>query len=260
MKSSQQILGLPVMSIGEGLQIGEANYLVLNQRGTVDFLLIKDRAWYLGLKTVPFNEVQGFGENALTVAASSTLIPAQDNIRAVELLEKGFNLNGLKVISNKGKILGAISEYYVDETTGNITGCQVILKDSESPAGVIPRKYILSFGLDYLVVEDGVEDKLVSELEVSVEAAPAVGYKPVKTVETTAAPKANSADQQEPVKALKHFEEQQRQYLLGKKVTMRILADDGDIIAEEGQTITVEIIEKAIAANKYVQLTLNVRE
>jgi uncharacterized protein YrrD len=248
------------MSITEGLQIGEAKHLVLNQRGTVDFLLIKDGAWYLGLKTVPFNEVQGFGENALTVAASSTLIPAQNNSQAVGLLEKGFNLKGLKVISNKGKIMGAISEYYIDESTGNITGCQIILKDSESPAGIIPRKYILSFGLEYLVVEDGVEDKLVPESEVSVEAVPAAGYKPVKTVDTTAAPKANSADQQESAEALKHFEEQQRQYLLGKKVTMRILADDGDIIAEEGQAITGEIIEKAVAANKYVQLTLNVRE
>lgn len=254
------------MSIEEGLQIGAANHLVLNQRGAVDFLLIKDRKWYLGLKTVPFNTVQGFGENALTVAASSILIPVQDNSQAVELLAKGFQLNGLKVISTKGKILGAISEYYIDETTGNITGCQIILKDSESPAGVIPRQYILSFGLDCLVVEDGVEGKLVSELEVSAEATPTAEYKPVKTEETSATTKTNSApadkqdDDMQPVKALKYFEEQQRQYLLGKKVTMRILADDGDIIAEEGQTITVEIIEKAVAANKYVQLTLNVRE
>ncbi|TEB13286.1 PRC-barrel domain protein [Pelotomaculum sp. FP] len=266
MKSSRQILGLPVMSIEEGLQIGEANHLVLNQRGAVDFLLIKDRMWYLGLKTVPFNTVQGFGENALTVAASSTLIPVQDNSQAVELLEKDFHLNGLKVISNKGKILGAISEYYFDETTGDITGCQIIPNDSESPAGIIPRKYILSFGLDYLVVEDGVESKLVSELEVTVEAAPPAGYKRVETEDTTEAPKTKSAsadkqdDDKQPVKALKHFEDQQRQYLLGKKVTMRILADDGDIIAEEGQSITVEMIEKAVAANKYVQLTLNVRE
>jgi len=142
LKSSQQILGLPVMSIEEGLQIGEANHLVLNQRGTVDFVMIKDKTWYLGLKTIPFNTVQGFGENALTVAVSSVLIPAQDNSQAVELLKKGFYLNGLKVISNKGKILGVISEYYFEENTGNITGCQIILKGSESPAGVISRQSI----------------------------------------------------------------------------------------------------------------------
>ncbi|HBC92539.1 MAG TPA: hypothetical protein DCZ10_06435 [Pelotomaculum sp.] len=266
MKSSRQILGLPVMSIEEGLQIGEADHLVLNQRGAVDFLLVKDRAWYLGLKAVPFNAVQGFGENALTVAASSTLIPAKDSSQAVELLEKGFHLNGLKVISNKGKILGSVSEYYIDETTGNIAGCQIIPKDSESPAGIIPRQYILSFGLDCLVVEDGAEGRLVSALEGTVEAASAAGYQPVITEETAAAPKTKSAsagkqdEDTQPVKALEHFEEQQRRYLLGKKVTMRILADDGDIIAEEGQTITVEMIEKAVAADKYVQLTLNVRE
>jgi len=116
------------------------------------------------------------------------------------------------------------------------------------------------------VVEDGVEGKLVSEMEVGVEATPTAEYRPVKTEETPAAPKTQSApadeqdNDQQSVKALKHFEEQQRQYLLGKRLTMHIFAENGDIIAEEGQTITVEIIEKAVAANKYVQLTMNVRE
>lgn len=259
MKSSQQILGLPVLSIEEGRQIGEVKHLVLNpQRGTVDFLLVEDGAWYLGLKVMPFEAVQGIGEFALTVAGRSSLSAVTECAGAVDLLEKDLRLPGIKVLSKKGRLVGTISEYFTEENTGEIMGCQLIPVNSEKPAGIIPKKLILTYGRDFLVVEEKVEEQLVSELsdedvvkvddrEYAAQAVPGAAPQP-------------PTDESRPGEALKHFEEQQRQYLLGKKVTLRIVADNGEVVAEEGETITDETIERAKAADRYIQLTLNIRD
>ena len=256
MKSSQQILGLPVLSIEEGKQIGEIKKLILNpKQGTVDFLLVEDQVSYLGLKAIPFEMVQGIGEFALTVANSSSLLPVTEYNGAIDLIEKNLRIPGLKVLSKKGRMVGSINEYFVDDNTGTIIGCQLIPVNSDKPAGIIPRELILTYGSDFLVVEEGVEDGLITEFPEEM-----VSYDPQRAGATASAtiPEVPAADQQ--FDALKHFEEQQRQYLLGKKVSMRIVSDRGEVIAEEGETITNEIIERAKKADRYIQLTLNVRD
>lgn len=261
MKSSQQILGLPVLSIEEGKQIGEVKHLVLNPKGgTVDFLLVENGAWYLGLKAMPFESVQGIGEFALTVNGRSSISAVTECAGAVDLLEKDLRLPGIKVLSKKGRLLGSVREYFINESTGEIIGCQLTATGAEQPAGIIPKNLIFTYGGDFLVVEEGTEDRLVSELdenemESTIETAGAASD--VSTIETE--PNV-SMDEKQPGEALKHFEEQQRQFLLGKKVTMRIVADNGEVVAEEGETITDETIERARVADRYIQLTLNIRD
>lgn len=261
MKSSQQILGLPVLSIEEGKQIGEVKHLVLNpQQGTVDFLLVEDVAWYLGLKAMPFEAVQGIGEFALTVQGRSALSAVTECAGAIDMLEKDLRLHGIKVLSKKGRLVGSISEYFINEISGNIIGCQLTTANSEKPAGIISEKSILTYGHDFLVVEEEIEDKLVAELQEEQEEVELpvsdLGGLP-KAAENAAPPVTKD---EKPVEALKHFEEQQRQYLLGKKVTMRIVDDNGEVVAEEGEIITGETIERARVADRYIQLTLNVRD
>lgn len=252
MKSSNQILGLPVLSIEEGKQIGKVKKLIPNpKQGTVDYLLIEDDFFYLGLKALQFEMVQGIGEFALTVDNSSSLLPVGECKGAVDLLGKKLRIPGLKVMSNKGRLVGTVSEYFVDENTGAIAGCQLIPLNGDRPAGIIPREFILTYGSDFLVVEDGVEDILITEL-------PEGSIPFEKTGAVAGIHEAYPENGQN--EALKHFEEQQRLYLLGKKISVRIVSDSGEVIAEEGDTITDEIIERAKQADRYIQLTLNIRE
>jgi len=278
LKNSQQVLGLPVLSIEEGKRIGIVKHLVLNpEQGTVDYILVEDDAWYLGFKTIPFEAVQGIGEFGLTIENRSFLSAVSDHPEVIGLLEKDLRLPGIKVLSKKGRLVGTISEFIIDENNAKIVGCQLTPVKSEKPAGIIPRKSILTFGRDFLVVEEKIEDMLVAELqetgdifqdntpdnsqeiinndelEIKVEA-------PAAPILATAQDTPVAKSEEQPVDALKHFEEQQRKYLLGKKVTMKIVADNGEVIAEEGDTITSEMIERAKAADRYIQLTLNIRD
>lgn len=277
-KSSQEILGLPILSIEEGKQIGSVRYLVLNpQWGNVEFLLVEDEKWYLGPKIMRFEAVQGIGETALTILNQSSLSTVAECAGAMDTLEKNLCLPGTKVLSNKGRFIGSVSEYYVNEQNGEITGCELIPVGGEKPAGIIPRNLILTYGSEFLVVEDGAGDKVVMELPEEKEAKTAAQEdktssnsarqtpKETKTAAPDNKPATGAAGQspktnEQPVEALKHFEEQQKQYILGKKVTMRIVGDNGEVVAEEGEAVTEEIIKRARATGKYIQLTLNTRD
>lgn len=256
MKSSKQILGLPVLSIEEGKQIGEVRRLILNpQLGKVDFILVEDETWYLGPKAMAFKAVQGIGEFALTVLSRSSLISVTESSGLVDLLKDELCLPDTKVLSNKGRLVGYVSEYFVNDNTGDIMGCQLATANNEKPAGIIPKKSILTYGREFLVVEEGVEEKLVAELQEE-----NVFNNEEDVPENVAATPEVPADEKQTVEALKYFEDQQRQYLLGRKVTMRIVADNGEVVAEENETITDQIIERAKAADRYIQLTMNIRE
>lgn len=261
MKSSQEILGLPVLSIEEGKQIGIVKDLVLNpERGTLDFVLVEDGKWYFGLNSIPFKEVQGIGEYALTVEGRSSLSVITECAEAVDLLRKNLRLPGLKVLSKKGRLVGSVSEYFIDENTGEIMGCQLIPVGSGETSGIIHRKSILTYGSDYLIVEEGVEEKLVTEIQVQNIAMNELKVDSPKTDLSTGITPQVPIEEKEPGETLKYFEEQQRQYLLGKIVTMQIIDDNGQVVVEEGETITEETIKRAIAANMYTQLTLNIRD
>ncbi|NPV73897.1 MAG: hypothetical protein HPY89_08980 [Pelotomaculum sp.] len=268
MKKSQQILGLPVLSIEEGKQIGAVKHLVLSpENGAVKYILVEDDAWYSGFKAVPFEKVLGIGEFGLTVESRSSLSAVTDMPEAVELLKKDIRLPGIRVLSKKGRLVGTVGDFIVDERTAEIAGCQLIPAGGEKTAGVIPRKLILTFGRDFLVVEEGTESMLVSDVQETfqdnaygeeagrdrLEAHPDA---PAATAQST--PVAENKEQ--PLDVLEHFEEQQRKYILGKKVTMRIVADSGEVIAEEGSIVTDEMIERAKATNTYLRLTLNIRD
>lgn len=278
MKSSQQILGLPVLSIEEGREIGEVRYIILNpSRGAVDFLLISDDQWYLEHKLLAFKDVKAIGEYALTVAAASSLAPVSSSPGALELLKKDFTLPGIRVLTQGGRLVGSISEYYIDPSSGKITACRLLPLNGQEP-GHIPRSSILTYGSDYLVAVDNVEEQLTQEVDFleqasqkypqedalpSQEKVPEVKDKP-KTDEQPG----KQQDEESPPGAglqgdssvLKLFQEEQRQYLVGKKLTADILAGNGETIARKGEIVTPEIIDKAQAADRYTMLTLNVSD
>ncbi len=267
MKSTREIINLRVLSVEEGKEIGFVQELLLNpQKGSVDFLLVKDGEWYYGLKALPFSAVQGIGEYALTVASRSDLKRLAETADAAALLENNPGLIGLRVLSRKGRLLGRVREYYVDENSGKVRGCQLVPDGQDKPSGIIEDKYICTFGREFLVVEDDADKNLMTEFP--------EGEAPVPQVEEkeTAAPAAEPAglaqeteeeveeDSAEAVNSLKLFRERQRQYLIGKKLGITITSDDGTVIAEEGALVTDELIDRVTEAGKYILLTMNVRE
>ncbi|MCL5058218.1 MAG: PRC-barrel domain-containing protein [Actinobacteria bacterium] len=251
MKKTQQVLGLPVIEISSGEQMGSVSGIVVSpDQGKVEYLLLDRLSWYGDLRAIPFEAVLGIGEFAVTVSKGDEVFPVSAKADLVSLLERNVQVIKAGVMTKSGKYVGTVSEFTLDSRTGKILGCEIVTEDGGG--FVAPGEKVITFGAKFLVVEDGYEDYSENDLNKS-KAAPAEKKpEPVKT-----AAKAQNAASADPVEV---FEARQRQYLAGKKAAKKIVGTGGQVIINEGEIITEETIENALAADKYIELTMNVSD
>lgn len=249
MKRSEEILELAVISIEDGKEIGRVSDLVINPaKGSVEYLVIDNGSRYTGVKILPFKLVEGVGEYAVTIQSLSSITDLADEPDVNGLLEKNVRVKGTKVLTKKGKLIGSVSEFLIDESNeGKIAACEITPVNGGTGGGMIPADNIITFGKDVLVVGE-------ESLPVPPGGGPG-GPQPAKSSDGAGSKAA--VDRQEQSQAAKLFEEKQRQYLLGRKLSKRIETESGELIAEEGQTITEEILDKAKEAGKFTELSMN---
>ena len=109
-----------------------------------------------------------------------------------------------------------------------------------------------------------VEKKPVEEVKSANKKAEEVKPAPkeeIKKAAEASTENANSAPvgQETPSVTTSSAEDRHRRFLLGKKATRRIATDNGIVIAEEGADITEEVLQKAKLANKFIELSMNVK-
>lgn len=236
MKKSQEIIGLPVFSIINGMKIGQVKDLVINpEEGKVDYILVSNGSWYVGARVLPFKDVMGIGEHAVTTESEAMLLTITDAGNANNLLERNIEVKGNRVLTNKGNLIGVVSEYEVDENTGKIHKLEYKTAQDESKIDIILAEDVLTFGSDVIVVKERT-DKHDGNLEnIS------------KTVE--------NPNQQAESKGAALFKEKQKEFLLGKKLIQDINNPDGSVLFAAGTEITLEVIELAEQNNKFVELS-----
>lgn len=337
MKTAQQIIGLPVVSIIDGNEIGKVKNVIINAlKGTIDFFVIDSGVRSLAGGVIPADRVLGIGEYALTILQPDDISDIVKIPAAIELMQKNITVRGTRVLTKKGSLLGETGDIIVDEQNSyNITGVEFLPADSSVKSGIIPRSSVITFGKDLLVVQDDFIDQLIestsaiqevleeekknSRLEQNIEnitlqkdenrefaqevvveivqetreeAMPDlteiniddialddnieedleisfdknVNAMPLLELEdesqpgtdTVEAPSMN--DTEGPVTSVDLFEQRQRQFLIGKKVTKTIYDSNGGVIINSGEVITEEIIEIVKSNGKMIELVMNYEE
>lgn len=255
MKKTQQILGLPVIEVSTGNQLGTVAGIAVNpDQGSVECLLLEREKWYGEMRALPYSAVLGVGEFAVTILNRGDVFQVSSKPDLVSILERDVQVIKSGVMTRSGKYIGTVPEYVVDEQSGKIKGCQVASEDGGE--FIVPGEKVLTYGSKFLIIEDGHEQYVVTELS---EAKPAAVKKeaPRTGPAPAAAVKEKAPAVSDPVEV---FEARQRQYLAGKKATKRIVGTGGEIIVDAGAVVTEEIIEKALAMDKYIELTMNVSD
>lgn len=260
MKLGKQIAGLPLYGLTEGREIGTVKGFVCNpDGGAIDALLIDGEAYYLELRAVLTGSIIGIGEFAVTVQDAAAARPVTSQPAVYSLLQRDVKVLGSRVLTRVGEIIGTVSELAIDEKTGTIAGCELTPLNEEKAAGFIRRSDIITYGDQYLVVDEGCTSRLASLLEeitsditVTSKAARADQGDTGSTVPVSG----EEVPEQNPDMA-NLFNERQRQFLVGRKLEKQLVAKTGELIGEEGDLITEELIEKSIALDKYFELTMN---
>jgi len=233
MKKIGEVLELPLIAIDEGVECGKVKELLVNPgNGKVEYLIIDDGQWYLGAKLLPFGEIVGMGIDAVTTHTQSNIKNFGEVEEAIELAGKNIKILGARCYTQKGKFVGIVKEYYINEEDGTIIGCEM---DTQGVLKIIQASSILTYGKDVLIVADNVEEVLVSDF------------------------KEDSQVEHEENNTSKLFEQRHIQFLLGRKASKRIVDQQGNVLIDRDQLVTEDVIDKIKACGKLVELTMNTR-
>ncbi|MED0655986.1 PRC-barrel domain-containing protein [Anoxybacillus ayderensis] len=247
MKSSTQVIGLPVISIQNGVQLGQVKSLVLNpEKGTVDFLIVDQENWEISMKAIPFRNVIGIGEFAVTVEEERAVLDLNVIPIANELVNKKISIKQAKVMTRKGQLLGEATEFYIDEETGQITGIEVQIGNESR---IIRADHVITYGKELLIVHEDAQQTVASDVSEllslkGTQVEPLIEQIAPKTVETE----------------LDELRRKQIDMLTGKRVLKDIVDANGQIFISKDTILTKEHIIRAQeeGPDVVIELSMNV--
>ena len=289
MKKSVDILGLPVISITEGRELGMSKTLLIDAPNRiVAAITIEDEDWYRGVKLIPYDNVIAVGDDAVTINNSENILTLDAAGDFETLLDDNIRVIGTKAITRTGVIQGNITEIYIGDD-GSIEKCEITAP--EGSTSEVTADQVAIFGKEVTVISPEGDAGKKSDAA-SAPAAPAVKETVAKPAAAEPAPapavpepapapaaEAPAAEESAPEtpaeepaaepaaeekstadddkNAERANEDRHRRFLLGKKATRTIKMDNGVVIVEAGADITEEVLQKAKLGNKFIELSMS---
>ena len=157
MKKSVEILGLPIISITEGRELGMSKTLLIDAKnGVVAAITIEDDDWYRGVKLIPYESVIAIGEDAVTITHSDNILTLEEAGDYERFLNENIRVIGTKAITKSGRIQGKVTEVFVGDG-GKIV--KVEITTPEGSVNEVTAEQISIFGKQVTVVDGDAEKK-----------------------------------------------------------------------------------------------------
>ena len=157
MKKSIEILGLPIISITEGRELGVSKSLLIDAKnGVVAAITIEDDDWYRGVKLIPYEAIIAIGEDAVTITHSENILNLDEAGDYERLLVENIRVIGTKAITKTGRIQGKVTEVFVGDG-GRIEKCEITTP--EGAVNEVTAEQISIFGKQVTVIDVGEEKK-----------------------------------------------------------------------------------------------------
>ena len=189
MKKSVEIIGLPVISITEGRELGMSKSLLIDApNGSIAAITIEDEDWYRGVKLLPYSSVIAIGEDAVTITNSENILTLEDAGDYEAMMDTNIKIIGTKAITKSGTIQGKVVEIYIGDN-GKIEKCEIEGRDGS--LSEIVSEQISIFGKQVTVIDSEGEKKteIIAHVETPAVAAPKTE---APKVEVKEAPKAEA--------------------------------------------------------------------
>ncbi|HLG50527.1 MAG TPA: PRC-barrel domain-containing protein [Chloroflexota bacterium] len=186
MQRARTIIGLPVISLAEGLRIGQVRDLVFAPTDrSVAALVITEATWHRDAELVPIEKVRSFGRDAVTIVDLTGLIKARSDRRLYRLLTSPVTLDGLLAMTEGGAFLGFIEEIMLGPR-GEMLAYEIsagFAEDVRRGKLLLPASEALTVGRDVATFPDGIEKLLACSVDLVDTASPVNGEAlPVQTM------------------------------------------------------------------------------
>lgn len=166
MRKSRELIGMPVVSLEEGIKVGRVTGLVINpEEKAVTALVVEKGGLLREQKFVPFPQVHSVGTNAVTLNKSQSAAKGTSLPEILRLFKEKVSVIGSKVVAENGTVLGSVVEYRLDTSTGMITAVEIApTKRSAFLQGVkmLDSTFIRTIGKEIVVVGDAADTVLTT--------------------------------------------------------------------------------------------------
>jgi uncharacterized protein YrrD len=158
MRKGKSIIGLKVLSQGDGADLGNVKDLIFDhETDELLALLISDKELFglIDAQIVPWSQVRTVGADAIIVPSSESKIRAHDDTRVADIMDRQTALSGTRIFSTEGQDLGTLADMYVDEETGRVIGYEIstgFISDTMSGKRYLPAHGDLNIGEDVALV------------------------------------------------------------------------------------------------------------
>lgn len=285
MKPTKEIIGLRIISISDGIQVGVVKDLVLNPQGkTLAFIIVDQPTDYLGAKVIPFQDILGIGEFAVTVPNPEVVQDVAQNAEAHSLLKQDIRVIGTKVLTKKGHLIGEVQEILIDEETGRIAVC---LYEADEETHEIGAKQIITLGKELLIIEGvssisheevvelSVDEPITTPDEISLNSESESALELGSVGELDSLKELDFAKELdfvrepdpviepepvvEPETGFNLFEQRQLQYFIDKMVEKDIILDNGEIL-RAGERITPDVVTQIKTRSTLMEVTSHLQK
>jgi uncharacterized protein YrrD len=155
MQKLRRLLGLPVLEIEHGAQIGEVQEVVLNvDQAAVAGVIIAEPTWFSHERGVAFADLHSMGRDAVTVRNAGAVRDFSADLGAAGT----YKLQALcdkQIYTEDGEYLGMLTDVACDTTTGEIRSYELsdgFITDFLSGRLVMPLPPAQTVGEDRLIV------------------------------------------------------------------------------------------------------------
>lgn len=143
MKSSSQVIGLPLMGVKEGKECGVIQNIVVDpQTKKIKSLILRGSKNEYDFRELKLSNVMGIGKDYVITQTA-------DNAVNIDRGDSGITLIHTKSIASSGDVLGSIKDFSFDEKTGDIQSVQI------DGGPEIAGKNILSLSNNLMFVDHG---------------------------------------------------------------------------------------------------------
>ena len=162
-RSRSAVLGMKVISISEGLELGQIRQIVISPEYKVSCFLVRCRR-SRDERKLSLSSVSSFGEDRITVESQSQLERANSFARQNMRLRGPLTLTGARVFTAGGRVLGRVEDYCFSTADGSLTTLEISTGPLQERLR-LPAGYIIAVSPQTVMIKD----------EAMTEASPSTG-------------------------------------------------------------------------------------
>jgi uncharacterized protein YrrD len=156
LRKAKDIIGLPVIAVNSGKQVGEVKDLRFGPDWRLRDIVLEAKGWFAPGRAIQSADIIGVGDDAVTVADETAAAPQREDPEARALTDGNGKLLGLPIVTIDGDRLGVIEDVYFEPNLGKqIVSCELsegFISDLKEGRKLLPIPENAKLGEDAIVV------------------------------------------------------------------------------------------------------------